>query len=100
MPTDTKTVTEEAVDTAKQFAEVQEQAVRQWNNAQEQAIGALREAQTTFQGSLPTPAEVIEAGYGYATQALELQKSIALRWAEWWTPRPQETERSTARKNG
>jgi hypothetical protein len=89
--TDTKSATQEAADPAQHRTEAQEQVVRQWTRTQEQAIGVLRDAQTNLLRTFPSPSEVIETGYDFAAQALEMQKEFVRRWVEWITPRVQET---------
>ncbi len=48
----------------------------------EAAVGLIPKSPSTIAKAFPTPAEVVEASFGFAERLLEQQKTYALRLAE------------------
>ncbi|HLG69756.1 MAG TPA: hypothetical protein VK009_04955 [Chloroflexota bacterium] len=75
------------------YAQLAAQAQEQWFAgfkqllaAQEQVWTAAKEGRSVA-AELPTPAEVVENSFGFASRALELQKEYALRLVGAVTPK-------------
>jgi hypothetical protein len=58
------------------------QATSQWTRAQEQAVALAEDARKRFRDMLPIASEAVQANYRLASETLEAQRDLTVRWLE------------------
>ena len=62
-------------DLQKQFLD----AIQKVSEVQAKLIEAVRDVPATLESGQPTPAELVEKSFGFATQVLDTQRDLTLR---------------------
>jgi hypothetical protein len=57
-----------------------DQATNQWTRAQEQAAAFAEDARKKFRDVLPIATEAVQANYRLASEALQVQRDLTVRW--------------------
>jgi hypothetical protein len=57
-------------------------ATSQWTRSQEQAAAFAEDARKKFRDVLPIATEAVQANYRLASEALQAQRDLTVRWLE------------------